>query len=151
MPALKEGEVLTPLRGLCDTVVRGEGLIDMCSYEKDGEIRTGFQGEYIDLTLSFAYGEDEEEYDSEEKYAEIKFSNRLSSLRPLRGEDLINLKTGEISPPEGVIELNAPPTKLEEKIILCSELLIEILIEKIRRGGKYGGERSYQLFNIKNS
>ncbi len=143
MPALKKGEILTPLRGICDTEIIGDGLIDMCSYEKDGEVRTGFQGEYIDITLSFR----EEEGD---EYAKIQLSNRLSSLRPLGDKDRINLKTLEVSPPEGTIGFpEAPPTKLEEKITLCSELLLEILREKIKRGGIYGGEKSYQLFKNK--
>ncbi len=143
MPQLKEGEILTPLRGLCDTEIDGDGLIDMITYEKDGEIRTGFQGEYISLTLSF---KDE----GEGEYAKIKLSNRLSSLRPLNGKSLFNVGTGEVSPPEGTIGFpEAPPTELEDKIIRCSELLLEILREKIKRGGIYGGEKSYQLFKNK--
>ena len=142
MPQLKDGEILTPLDGICDAEIKGEGIIDMLSYEEDGEIKTGFQGEYIGITLSFS-----DERGGE--YAEIQLSNRLSSLRPLRGEDIINLKTGEVSPPEGTIEFPMKSTELEEKIILCSELLLEILREKIKRGGIYGGEKSYQLFKNK--
>ena len=140
---LKEGEIMTPLRGYAPSIIEGDGDLDLWSgIFREKELVSS----YVNIELKFYYGEDKDERD-DESYAEIHLSNFLNILRPSDDREIINLKTGEVSPPEGTIEFpEAPPTELEEKIIKCSNLLAEILREKIKRGGKFGGEISYQNY-----
>ena len=72
MPAIKENEIMTPLRGVCDTVVKGEGIIDLTG-PREGAPEAG---NYIDLTLSFI----EERVGSETAYAEVHYTNNYEAL-----------------------------------------------------------------------
>jgi len=139
---LGKDEIMTPLRGYAPSIIEGEGDLDLWAgiFKGEGTVST-----YVNIKLQFYYGEEKDERD-EEAYAELHLSNYLNVLRPSDGKEIINLETGEVSPPEGTIEFPMKPTELEEKIIKASNLLAEILREKIKRGGRFGGETSYQNY-----
>ena len=96
-----EDEVMTPLRGVAETDLRGDGMIVMRG------------GDYLDLDLTFT--------DGDNTYAQFQISNVIGTLR--------KSDSGTVEP---------PLTDLEEKKVKVSSLILEILREEVRTGGKYG-------------
>jgi len=63
---IREGEVMTPLRGVCDTQIRGEGIIDISEPDKgiiglslsfldEGPVGSGDMPEYAEVELGTDY------------------------------------------------------------------------------------------------
>ena len=112
MPAIKKEEVMTPLRGLCDTRVTGEGILDLTG-PVEGSPESG---RYIDLTLEL---KDEGVAGRPDvTYAELRLTNNYEAL----------------------IEDGVGP-EIAGKIVAATDLLASALKELIYRGGKYGGLR----------
>ena len=110
MPAIKKYEVMTPLRGLCDTFVKGDGIIDFSGPTE------GCPGEknYISIGLDFY---DEAEIGMKPQvYAEINFTNNYESL----------------------IEEGVDP-EVAGLIVASADLFAKAMKQLIYRGGKYGG------------
>jgi len=115
MPAIKKGEVLTPLRGVCDTQIRGEGIIDL----KGPSTFAPESGKYIDVTLEFldegpivGPGTDA----PMTVYAELHLTNNYESL----------------------IEEGVDP-RVAGLIVSAADLLGTALKSLVYRGGKFGG------------
>jgi len=108
MPAIKKNEVLTPLRGVCDTVVKGEGLIDLSENKK------GAPTNFISLNIEL---QDEGELGSPnpKTYAELFLTNDYDAL----------------------IEEGYEP-QIAGTIATATDLLATALRKLIYRGGKYG-------------
>ena len=114
MPAIKKDEIMTPLRGVCDTIVKGEGLIDLTSIPSAPE-----SGKYIDLSLSLysegaivGPGKD----DPMPVYAELHLTNNYDSL----------------------IEEGIDP-RVAGLIVSASDLIATALKSLVYRGGRFGG------------
>lgn len=109
MPQIKDKEVLTPLRGVCDTIVKGEGLIDLTG-PREGAPEAG---SFISLSLEFkdegAPGKDST------TYAEVHFTNDYGAL----------------------IEEGVDP-EIAGYIVASADLFATALRSLIYRGGKYG-------------
>jgi len=109
MPAIKDGEVLTPLRGVCDTIVKGEGIIDLTG-PREGAPESG---SYIDLNLEFY---DEAPINKPSTvYAELHLTNNYEAL----------METG-VDP------------EVAGYIVAATDLLASALKKLIYRGGKFG-------------
>lgn len=110
MPQIKRNEVLTPLRGVCDTVVKGEGLIDLSTDRK------GFTRNFVSLNILL---QDEGELGNPDPttYAEFLLTNDYEVL----------------------IEEGYEP-QVASSIATATELLASALRKLIYRGGKYGTE-----------
>lgn len=108
MAKIKKGEVLTPLRGVTDTIVKGEGLIDLSTD------KSGFTHNFVSLNIIL---QDEGELGNPDPktYAEFTLSNDYDSL----------------------IEDGYEP-HIASKISTATELLASALRSLIYRGGKYG-------------
>jgi len=89
MAKLKEGEKMSPLKGVCDTVVRGSGILDFSKPE--GKLGTGiYDANYMDISLEFA-----EEFAGQpfedNIFLELRLTNNVEALREEGyDEDLIS-------------------------------------------------------------
>ena len=115
MPAIRKDEVLTPLRGLCDTQIRGEGIIDLTGPREDAPE----SGNYIDLSIDFLdegaiVGPDKDKPMT--AYAEVHFTNNYEALKE-----------------EGV------DPEVIGYIVASADLLAKALKKLVYRGGKFGG------------
>ena len=110
MPAIKKVEIMTPLRGVCDTQIRGEGLIDLTGPRVDAPE----SGKYIDISLDFL--DEGAAEDPMIPYAEIHFTNNYESL----------------------IEEGVDP-RVAGLIVSSADLLATALKSLVYRGGKFGG------------
>ena len=108
--AIKKGQILTPVRGLTDTTVKGTGLIDLTGPRPEAPE----SGKYIDLSLEL-FQEAGFDY-QEELYATLHLTNNYEALVE-----------------EGV------DAEVAGKIVAATDLLASALRTLIFRGGKYGG------------
>ena len=108
MTQIKRNEVLTPLRGVCDTVVKGEGLIDL------SERKSGATFNFLSLNIVL---QDEGEFKNPNPrtYAEFLLTNDY-----------------------GALEEEGYDPEVAGLIVAASELLAAALRKLIYRGGKFG-------------
>ena len=112
MSAIKKEEVMTPLRGLCDTVVKGEGIIDLTGPREGAPEAGNYIALSIDLQDEGIAGE------PSRTYAEVSFTNNYESL----------------------IEDGVPP-EVAGYIVASADLFAKALKALVFRGGKYGGTK----------